>query len=75
MLNRKATMVNPQTQDLLGNTRQTDKKIQELKKWRNLQDEVNQVYHQTHDRIGIYLEFLDFITTNKGKIEIASASE
>ncbi|CDW82966.1 UNKNOWN [Stylonychia lemnae] len=62
-------MVLPVTSDLLGTNRSNEKKLQELRKWKNLQEEVNEVYHQTNERIGLYLEFLDFILINKGRLE------
>ena len=50
--------------------RQSERKFGDYKKWKLLQEKVNEVYHDTQNRIGFYIEFLEYISTHYRKEQL-----
>lgn len=52
-----------------------DRKQSDLKKWKIFQEQTNAKFHSTQTRIGVYLEFLEFLSQRKRKDLSESSSK
>ena len=70
-LSRKSTITPAQMIDFVTAPKFTEKRISDFKKWKALQEQVNELIHSTSERLGLYIDFLDYIQSNfKKEVQI-----
>jgi len=63
-LGRKTTITPSQMLDFVTAPKTSEKRMSDYKKWKALQDLVNELLQNTTERLGLYIEFLDYIQSN-----------